>query len=78
MMRLHHYPGTASMAPLILLEEAGAPYERVFVDRPNNAHKAESYLKLNPNGLLPVLEDGDLVLQCSLQWTATLPSVRKR
>jgi glutathione S-transferase len=61
-LRLHHYPSTASMAPMIVLEEAGVPYERVFVDRTANAHKTESYLKLNPNGLLPVLEDGDLVL----------------
>jgi glutathione S-transferase len=34
----------------------------VLVDRLADAHKAPAYLKLNPNGLIPVLTDGDLVL----------------
>jgi glutathione S-transferase len=46
----------------ILLEEMGAPYERVLVDRAQNAHKSASYLALNPNGLIPLLTDGELVL----------------
>ena len=50
------------MVPHILLEEIGAPYERVFVDRAKGAHRAPDHLKLNPNGLLPVLTDGELVL----------------
>ncbi|WP_374609086.1 glutathione S-transferase family protein [Diaphorobacter nitroreducens] len=62
MIQLHYYPSTAAMIPHILLEELGVPYERVLVDRAVDAHKAPAYLKLNPNGLLPVLTDGDLVL----------------
>ena len=62
MLELHYYPGTAAMVPHILLEEIGAPYQRVLVDRMQNAHKAPDYLKLNPNGLIPVLVDADLVL----------------
>jgi glutathione S-transferase len=61
-MQLHHCPSTASMVPHILLEEIGVPYERVLVDRANNAHKSPAYLALNPNGLIPLLIDGDLVL----------------
>jgi glutathione S-transferase len=61
-MRLHYYPSTAAMIPHIVLEELGVPYERVLVDRAQNAHKAPEYLRLNPNGLLPVLTDGELVL----------------
>jgi glutathione S-transferase len=38
------------------------PYERVLVDRARDHHKRPEYLKLNPNGLIPVLTDGDLVL----------------
>ena len=62
MLRLHWYPGTAAMIPHIVLEEMGVPYERVLVDRARDHHKRPEYLKLNPNGLIPVLTDGDLVL----------------
>ena len=62
MIHLHYYPSTASMVPHIVLEELGLPYERVLVDRTQGVHKAPDYLRLNPNGLIPVLTDGDLVL----------------
>lgn len=62
MIQLHHYPSTASMVPHILLEELGVPYERVLVDRTQDVQKTMAYLRLNPNGLIPVLTDGDLVL----------------
>jgi glutathione S-transferase len=62
MIELHYYPSTASMAPHILLEEIGEPYQRVLVDRTQNVQKMTAYLRLNPNGLIPVLTDGDLVL----------------
>ena len=61
-LQLHHYPSTAAMIPHIVLEELGVPYERVLVDRAQNRHKEPAYLRLNPNGLLPVLTDGELVL----------------
>ncbi|MFY8116796.1 MAG: glutathione S-transferase family protein [Roseateles sp.] len=62
MIHLHYHPGNASMAPHILLRELGAAFELLLVDRQRNAHKSPDYLKLNPNGLIPVLQDGDLVL----------------
>lgn len=62
MIQLHYYPGNASMTPHILLEELGVPFELQFVDRTAGAQKSPDYLKLNPNGLIPVLVDGDLVL----------------
>ena len=62
MLQLHYYPSNASMAPHLLLEELGAPFELKLVDRTRQAHKSAQYLKLNPNGLIPVLVDGDLVL----------------
>ena len=62
MLQLHYFPGNASMTPHLLLEELGVPFELKLVDRAHNAHKSPEYLKLNPNGLIPVLVDGDLVL----------------
>ena len=62
MIQLHYYPSTASMAPHILLRELGVPFKLLLVDRTQNAQKMTAYLKLNPNGLIPVLTDGELVL----------------
>ena len=62
MIQLHYYPSTASMAPHILLRELGVPFELMLVDRTQNAQKMTAYLKMNPNGLIPVLLDNDLTL----------------
>jgi glutathione S-transferase len=61
-LQLHYFPSNASMAPHILLEELGVPFELKLVDRTHDAHKSPGYLKLNPNGSIPVMVDGDLVL----------------
>ncbi len=62
MLHLHYAPSTAAMAPHILLEDIGLPFQLQRVDTSAGAHKAPDYLRLNPNGLVPVLTDGDLVL----------------
>ena len=62
MYQLFYYPGNANLAPHILLEELGVPFQLVLVDRTRNAHKDPAYLKLNPSGRIPVLVDGGLVL----------------
>ena len=62
MIQLHYFPGNASMTPHLLLRELGVPFELQYVDRAAQAHKSPAYLALNPNGLIPVLVDGDLVL----------------
>ena len=61
-LELHYFPSNASMAPHMLLEELGVPFELVLVDRTRDAHKSPAYLALNPNGSIPVMVDGDLVL----------------
>ena len=62
MITLHYSPTDASMAPHIVLCELAAPFTLAKVDRANQAHKQPAYLKMNPNGLIPVLQDGELVL----------------
>lgn len=61
-LTLHYFPGNASMTPHLLLRELGVPFALQLVDRNQAAHKSAAYLKLNPNGLIPVLQDGELVL----------------
>lgn len=62
MIELHYFPSNASMAPHILLQELGVDFQLRLVDRNRNEHKSPEFLKLNPNGLLPVLCNDDLVL----------------
>jgi glutathione S-transferase len=59
---LHYYPGNASLLPHMALREAGAPFELRLVDRAQGAQNSADYLRLNPNGRIPVLVQGDLVL----------------
>ncbi len=62
MVELYYYPSYISLFPHILFHEIGIEHRLIFVDRYASAHKQEPFLKLNPNGLIPVLKDGDLVL----------------
>ncbi|MDF2813292.1 MAG: glutathione S-transferase [Microvirga sp.] len=62
MIALYYYPGNASLLPHMMLREIGVPFELRLVDRTQNAQKSAEYLKLNPNGRIPVLLDGDHVL----------------
>lgn len=62
MLTLHYSPTDASMTPHMVLEELGVPFELALVDRTRHAQRSPEYLKLNPNGKIPVLVDGDLVL----------------
>lgn len=59
---LYYYPGNASLLPHMMLREIGADFSLRLVDRANNEQKSSEYLRLNPNGRIPVLTDGDLVL----------------
>ena len=62
MLQLHYHPSDASLMPHIFLEELGVPFQLLMVDRSRNAQRSAAYLQLNPNGLIPVLVDGDAVV----------------
>ncbi len=44
------------------MEELGLQYEVVPVNMQEGEHKSPEFLKMNPNGKVPVMVDGDLVL----------------
>jgi glutathione S-transferase len=57
-LELYYYPGNASLFPHMLLRELDCPFELKLVDRTTNAQNSPAYLRLNPNGRIPVLVDG--------------------
>ncbi len=65
-VRIHHFPksGHAHRA-LVFAKLAGIAHEAVFVDLAAGAHKTPEFLEMNPNGQVPVLEDGDVVVSDS-------------
>jgi len=62
MYTLYWAPGTAAMAPQAVLEEVGATYEMVRLDLATKEHEQPAYKRLNPNGRIPTLVDGDFVI----------------
>lgn len=62
MLRLMGSYGAANLAPHMVLEEFGLDYEFVLVDTSKYEHRKPAYLKLNPNGRVPTLIDGEDVL----------------
>jgi len=61
MIKLYGIPRSRTMRPLWMLEELGLPYDNVKVSFVNET-RTPAFLKLNPNGHIPVLQDGDLTL----------------
>lgn len=57
MFRLFYSPGACSLAPHIVLEEVGCPYELELCSTRNNGEGtgAPAYLALNPKGRVPAL-----------------------
>lgn len=62
-MQLYGFPLSGnSRKALMTLEETGLTYEFINVDLMSGAQREPAYLALNPNGRVPALVDGDLVL----------------
>ncbi|AWK86366.1 glutathione S-transferase family protein [Azospirillum thermophilum] len=62
MITLYGMPSTAAMIPHILLREIGVPFDLTLLDREAGENRQPGYLALNPQGRVPTLVDGDLVV----------------
>jgi glutathione S-transferase len=62
MYKLYYNPGSANLAPHMLLNELGVRHELILVDQQKGMQRQPEYMKLNPTGRIPTLIDGDLVL----------------
>jgi glutathione S-transferase len=76
MLTLYYGPGACSMASHIVLEESGEKYEPKRMDLAKGEQRSESYLKMNPQGRVPLLQldNGDPLAEN----TAILPYLGKR
>ncbi len=61
-MKLYYAPRTRSIRPRWLLEELGVPFKLVRLDLASGAQKNPDFLRINPMGKVPALEDGDFHL----------------
>jgi glutathione S-transferase len=61
-MRLYYAPGASSLAPHIVLEEAGARFELSRVDFAANQQVGAEYLRINGKGRVPALAEGAWIL----------------
>lgn len=62
MMKLYWAPRTRSLRALWVLEEAGAPYERVRLDLAAGEQKSPAFRAINPMAKVPALADGPLAV----------------
>jgi glutathione S-transferase len=62
-MKLHYHPISTTSRPIMLFAaETGIPLDMQVVDLFTGEHVQPPYAALNPNKLVPTLEDGDFVL----------------
>lgn len=65
-MKLYEFPPTRSIRVRWTLQELGVDFEAVTVDLVAGEHRRPEFLAINPAGKIPVLVDGDLVLNESV------------
>lgn len=62
MMKLYYSPGACSLAPHVVLEEIGAPYEVQALNLKAGDQRRPEYLAANPKGAVPALSTDHGVL----------------
>jgi len=60
MLKFYYNAAPNPMKVALLLEELGLPYEAVPVDTRKGEQFAAAYLKVNPNGKVPAIVNGDV------------------
>jgi glutathione S-transferase len=61
---LYYSPGACSLAPHIVLEELGIPYEAVKIATATGEQRSPEYLRINPRGRVPALAvDGKVLVE---------------
>lgn len=66
MLRLYGHPRSRAFRCIWLLEELGLDYDVVSIPWDGGATREPDFLRINPNGKIPALTDGELVVWESL------------
>ncbi len=62
MIKIYGSPKSSAGRVFWMLEELNLPYEAVKINMREKEHKGDAYLKLNPNGKVPCLTEGEFVI----------------
>lgn len=62
MITIYGSPKSSAGRCFWCLEEVGASYEAKTINFREQEHKSEEFLKINPNGKVPALTDGDFTI----------------
>lgn len=61
-MKLYYFPSPNGRKPCGVAKHLGLPIELVSVDLASGEQKTPEFLAINPNGKVPVLQDGETVV----------------
>lgn len=71
-LKIYGIAASRAIRPLWVAEELALPYEHVRLHYKAPELKQQAYLSMNPNGLVPVIDDNGLILYESLAITLHL------
>ena len=63
MYKLYYSPGACSLAPHVVLNEIGKPFEAIKIDLHKGDGRKPEFLKINPRGQVPVLDDDGTIIK---------------
>ncbi|WP_347357412.1 glutathione S-transferase family protein [Bdellovibrio sp.] len=69
MIKIYGSPLSSAGRCYWMMEELGLSYEQVPLNMREQQHKSEDFLKINPNGKIPAIIDGEYVLWESMAIT---------
>ncbi len=74
-MKLYMHPVSMTSRPVrLFIAESGIEIEQQMIDLMAGEHHQEPFISINPNRLVPVLDDGDLRLTESRRSSNTSPT----
>ena len=62
-MKLYAHPASTTSRPILMFcAEQGVEVENITIDLFSGAHKEAPYLAVNPNGMIPAIDDDGFIL----------------